>query len=214
MFAETVSGRWQSQRRAPEMWDSWGWAGEAGGEEERLMEKVHSAYRKDSYTGSKDSCTLPLSARPGEKTQPCYSQKWKGKGEGATVTGSIEGISYQVEEKHFSQLKLVSPRQAVRRAHWSPPVEIFQPCLDKPWEPRPLPEASPARLTSQGHFQPWVFQDSRQVLTSGDTHKGRKKLTWQLRNQPLFIFSQTWIAFKGPGKLFHAKINTQPKIPI
>lgn len=44
------------------------------------------------------------------------------------------------------------------------PTETFQPCLDQPWEPRPLPEASPAPvdgLSSWGHFQPWLFQDSR-----------------------------------------------------
>lgn len=58
------------------------------------MEKVHSAYRKDSYTESKDSCSLPLSAGAGEKTQPHSSKKWKGKGQGATVTGSVEGIFY------------------------------------------------------------------------------------------------------------------------
>lgn len=34
------------------------------------MEKVHSAYRKDRYAGPKDNCALPLSAGPGEKTQP------------------------------------------------------------------------------------------------------------------------------------------------
>lgn len=157
---------------------------EAAGEEEKLLEKVHSAYREDSYPGAKESCTLPLSARPGED-KPCYSQKCKGKGEGATATGSIEGIFYQQKKKRFSQLKLVS------QAPLSGEPTDLQQCrsCSPAWT---SPESrGPARLTSQGHFQPRGFQDSRQALTSGDAHKGRKKLTWQLRNQPLFIFSQT-----------------------
>lgn len=75
----------------------------AGAEVQRLMEKVHSAYRKDRYTASKDSCTLPLPAGPGERTQPRSSQNGKGKGQGAAVTASIQHIFYQVEEECFSQ---------------------------------------------------------------------------------------------------------------
>lgn len=47
------------------------------------------------------------------------------------------GNFLSVEEKTFFTAEAGEPSPAVRRAHWSPAVQILQPCLDEPREPRP-----------------------------------------------------------------------------
>lgn len=194
MFAETAGGRWQSQRRAPEM-------REAAGEGSFSLQRGRLRW---SHGELHPSTTCKAWRRHNPATLRSAKAKEK-------------ELQPQVPSREFS----ISRRKNVFRS-WSwwaqaplsgEPADLQQCRSCSPACTSPE-SRGPARLTSQGHLQPRAFQDSRRALTSGDAHKGRKKLTWQLRNQPLFIFSQTWIAFKGPGKLFHAKINTQPKIPI